>query len=516
MVKTLFVVERGELWPHEIPGADVAIASRYLAGAPYDSGGYDKVYNLCDFGRYQGQGFYVSMLAEARGHQPVPNLRTIEDHDSKPVHDLLCQEMMPLVEQIGVTPGDDGRLEVDAYFGSDPTGRYEPLARRMYALVRAPLLRTRFRFDAGQCHLESIEALKLEDIPQEHYPFLARTAAQVVAGPRRVNRPRLEGRPAVAILHDGSAADQPSNPEALHRFVRAATRLGMRASIVGKDSLERLHEYHALFIRDTTNLNDHTYEFARKAAALGLVVIDDPESILQCNNKVFLHELLTRHKLPMPRSLLVHRGNVAQVLPTVGLPCILKQPDSAFSLGVMKAESEQQLGEMLDRLLAHSDLVIAQEFVPTKFDWRIGILDRRPLYACRYFMAPDHWQVIKREGEDRTEGDTATVPLGLVPEIVVNTALQAANLIGNGLYGVDLKQVGKTCVVIEVNDNPNVDAGNEDAFLGDALYEEIMAVIRRRIQERVPAMEAYADRVPDDPVQSPAEAAHERAAAPAS
>jgi glutathione synthase/RimK-type ligase-like ATP-grasp enzyme len=487
MVKALFVVERPDLWPYEIPGADVAIGSRYLAGAPYDNGAYDKVYNLCDSGRYQGQGFYVSMLAEARGHQPVPTLRTIEDLGSAPVLELLAQEMEPLLRQLGAAPERGDILEVDAYFGAAPDTRYEALARRLYAVLRAPLLRTRFRFSGGQGKLESVEALALADIPAHRRSFLAQAATQVVAGPRRVRRAENEGRPAVAILHAGPSTDAPSNPEALHRFVRAATRLGMRAAIVGKDSLDRLDAYHALFIRDTTNLNHHTYEFSRKAAALGLVVIDDPESILQCNNKVYLHELLTRHKLPIPRSLLVHRENIAQIVPTVGLPCILKQPDSAFSLGVSKVDSAAQLAPTVERLLETSELIIAQEFLPTQFDWRIGILDRRPLFACRYFMAPDHWQVIKRDPGGRTEGATAAVPLGEVPETVMSSALAAANLIGAGLYGVDVKQVGKTCYVIEVNDNPNIDAGNEDSFLGDALYDEIMSVIRRRILERAPA-----------------------------
>lgn len=488
MVKALFVVERADLWPDEIPGADVAVAQRYLAGAPYEDGAYDKVYNLCDCAQYQGQGFYVSMIAEARGHQPVPNLRTIEDLGSTPVLDLLAQEMEPLVQQLGAGPDNDRFLEVDAYFGTDPTGRHEPLARRLYALLRAPLLRAVFRFEDGNGKLESVQALQLSTIPVDRRVFVARAATQVVGGPRRVHRVEAEGRPAVAILHSGDSEDAPSNPEALHRLVRAATALGMRAAIVGKESLDRLHEYHALFIRDTTKLNHHTYDFSRKAAALGLVVIDDPESILGCNNKVYLHELLSRHKLPMPRSLLVHRQNVSQIVPAVGLPCILKQPDSAFSLGVLKVETEAELLRTVERLLEESELVIAQEFLPTEFDWRIGVLDRRPLYACRYFMAPEHWQVIKRESGERTEGATAAVPLGDVPEPVLRAAVDAANLIGAGLYGVDVKQIGKTCRIIEVNDNPNIDAGNEDAFLGDVLYQEIMSVIRRRIAERVPAM----------------------------
>ena len=50
-------------------------------------------------------------------------------------------------------------------------------------------------------------------------------------------------------------------------------------------------------------------------------------------------------------------------------------------------------------------------------------------------------------------------------EELLRIALKAANLIGDGFYGVDLKQVGNRYYVMEVNDNPNVDAGNEDGVL---------------------------------------------------
>jgi glutathione synthase/RimK-type ligase-like ATP-grasp enzyme len=74
--------------------------------------------------------------------------------------------------------------------------------------------------------------------------------------------------------------------------------------------------------------------------------------------------------------------------------------------------------------------------------------------------------------------------VGEAPEIVVRTAVRAANLIGDGLYGVDLKQDDQQCYVMEVNDNPNLDADNEDGVLKDALYREVMGVFLRRIHER--------------------------------
>lgn len=70
------------------------------------------------------------------------------------------------------------------------------------------------------------------------------------------------------------------------------------------------------------------------------------------------------------------------------------------------------------------------------------------------------------------------------PRIVVETALKAANAIGDGFYGVDLKEFDGKCQVIEVNDNPSIDHGYEDRMLGDALYGRIMDVFVERVRRK--------------------------------
>ena len=52
---------------------------------------------------------------------------------------------------------------------------------------------------------------------------------------------------------------------------------------------------------------------------------------------------------------------------------------------------------------------------------------------------------------------------------------------GNGLYGVDIKQTDKGFLVIEVNDNPNIEHGVEDKILQDKLYTAILQDFIRRI-----------------------------------
>ncbi len=130
-----------------------------------------------------------------------------------------------------------------------------------------------------------------------------------------------------------------------------------------------------------------------------------------------------------------------------------------------------------------SELAVAQEFVPSEFDWRIGVLDGKALYACRYHMAPGHWQVVKSGHHGRRRwGKVDTLLVADAPPKAVPLAERCAELVGDGLYGVDIKEVDGRFLVIEVNDNPSIEGGEEDRLLKDELYDEIMGVIYRRLE----------------------------------
>ena len=113
-----------------------------------------------------------------------------------------------------------------------------------------------------------------------------------------------------------------------------------------------------------------------------------------------------------PKTLLVHRDNIAEIVPELGLPCVLKQPDSSFSRGVIKVETEAELVPGVTELLAKSALIIAQEWLPTGLTGGWASSDRRccsvrqPLF--RYYFPSGHWQVVKRDAQRRklSEGPT--------------------------------------------------------------------------------------------------------------
>src|SRR3546814_1300736 len=99
---------------------------------------------------------------------------------------------------------------------------------------------------------------------------------------------------------------------------------------------------------------------------------------------------------------------------------------------------------MVEALLEDSDVILAQEYMYTDYDWRVGVLGGEPLFVCQYLMAPKHWQIVRHMADGKyDEGRFKTFAVEDAPPQVVDVAVKAARLIGDGLYGVDLKQNDK-------------------------------------------------------------------------
>lgn len=484
-MRALIVVNNPKDWKFRVPGVEVAAARSYVTRPEYSDLRGVTVFNLCKSYRYQSQGYYVSLLAQARGHKPVPSIATIQDLKANEIVRIRSDELEELIQK-SLQPIQSNQFVLSIYFGRNMAKRYDRLCAHLFKLFYAPLLRASFSKSrsSGKWYLQSIAPIPAGEIPGSHRDFVRTQALSYFKKSRWTAPKQLQKRYDLAILFDPTEEEPPSDERAIAKFIKAAHKLGMSATVIGKDDYARLAEFDALFIRETTNVNHYTYRFARRAYAEGLVVMDDPDSILRCTNKVYLQELLDRHHVPTPKTVVLHKDNLDAVLEELGLPCILKQPDSCFSQGVVKVDSPESYHAEAERLLAKSDLVVAQEFFPTDFDWRVGIINQEPLWAAKYHMAPKHWQIIKGHGRGRRYGRVEAIAVADTPKAVVSTALKAANLIGDGLYGVDLKQRGRRVTIVEVNDNPSLEAGYEDTVLGSELYETIMRAFVDRLDAR--------------------------------
>ena len=204
-------------------------------------------------------------------------------------------------------------------------------------------------------------------------------------------------------------------------------------------------------------------------------VIDDPMSMIRCTNKIYLHELMTGNGIAVPPTVIIAgKQDLPRAADELGFPMVLKIPDSSFSRGVAKVDSAAELAALFSEWYEDTDLLLAQKFMPTEFDWRVGVLGGKPLFVCQYMMAKKHWQIVKHRPDGKAlEGGFHTPPLGEAPPAVIDIGLRAAQLIGDGLYGVDIKETAEGLFVVEVNDNPNIDHGVEDQGEKDQVWIEL-------------------------------------------
>lgn len=487
MVTQIIVVEDVKRWRFNEIECPVVDIDDYLTSAEYFALKNVQVINLCKDYRYSSVGYYCSLLAEARRHRVIPSVKSMLDLSDKALYSLdaviLDEDVEKAFKKQNITNGAD-EFELRVMFGSCQEEALNGLARKLFEIFPYPLLQINFK-RLDKWRITTIRPFALHKLEDGEKGFFSDALRAYLSKRWRTRKQKVPGRYDLAILHDPKDPLPPSNPRALKAFIKAGRKLGINAELIERKDYARLAEYDALFIRDTTRISHYTYRFAKRAESEGMVVIDDPSSILRCTNKVYLAELLRANNIATPKSVILGKRDLEATEQSIGYPMVLKVPDSAFSQGVFKAEHREAFHAIAARLFKSSELILAQEYLYTEFDWRIGVLNRKPIFACQYFMYRKHWQIVKHGSSGGfQEGDAKTWAVAEAPRAVVDVAVKAAGLIGDGLYGVDVKQSDRGVYVIEVNDNPNLDMGVEDRYLGEELFTLVMAEFLRRLDAK--------------------------------
>jgi glutathione synthase/RimK-type ligase-like ATP-grasp enzyme len=277
----------------------------------------------------------------------------------------------------------------------------------------------------------------------------------------------------LAVLCHPYTKPAPSTLASIRYFSRVAAKLGLSVHQIGENDLDRLHQYDGLWIRHTTSIINHTFSFACRADKLGIPVIDNKISILACHNKIPMMTMLNEAGIVTPSTVLLTPETYSCGLQAAeNSELVIKVPDGSFGRGMYKVSSLAEFGKATADLFRQSSVLMVQPFIRSKFDWRIGVIDGSPLFACQYHFARGHWQIIKHypDGKHR-EGSHYTVSLGEVSPEVLQVAVKSTKALGGaGIYGVDIKDTANGPMVIEVNDNPNLDHGIEDQAEGDVIW----------------------------------------------
>jgi glutathione synthase/RimK-type ligase-like ATP-grasp enzyme len=475
MADWVILVDAAKDFPNADTPHKVITTKDYLARTGLFRGTRPKIINLSRSFAYQSRGYYCSLLAEARGHRVIPSVETMVDLGARQLYAQALPELDDALAK-ALAAADDKTVpaRILAYFGTVEDRRFDRFGRLLFDWYRCPVLEvTVENGDRPEIkRLASVPVTKLSaaELRQFHEALHQHTTREW-----RSKKDRATPRYSFAVLFDPNERMPPSDLPTLKHWSRIAEKQGVEIEPITRRDLSRLAEFDALFIRETTSIDNHTYRFARRAVQEGMPVIDDPMSMIRCTNKIYLHELMNSNGIATPPTVIIAgMHDLTRAADELGFPMVLKVPDSSFSRGVKKVDSAAELSALAKDWFEDTDLLLAQAFMPTPYDWRVGVLGSKPLFACQYMMAKKHWQVVKhRANGSPLEGAHNTVPLGEAPPEVIDVGLRAAQLIGNGLYGVDIKETANGLFVVEVNDNPNIDHGIEDAAEKDQVWIEL-------------------------------------------
>jgi glutathione synthase/RimK-type ligase-like ATP-grasp enzyme len=476
--------------PRDLPNAEtphkVITTTEYLARPRLFEIGRPKLVNLARSYAYQSKGYYASLLAEARGHRVVPTVETMLELREQKLYEHALPELEDELNRCARRADfqPDAELRLIVCFGIARDARFESFGRLLFDWFRCPALEV--IVDPGDwLSIDRIRPRNITRLANGEAEFFRQSLHNHTKRDWRDPKARAVAKYDLAVLYDPNEKMAPSSSASIKYFARIAEKLSVDVEPITKRQLAELAEFDGLFIRETTSIDNHTYRFARRAWQEGMPVIDDPISMIRCTNKVFLMELLGQNQVPTPPTVIIAEDtDLGKAIDELSLPLVVKIPDGSFSRGVHKVETLSEFKRVCDELFEETDLLLAQKFLPTEFDWRVGVLAGEPLFVCQYRMARGHWQIVKHRSDGSArEGGFKTFDLDQAPPALIDVAVRAARPIGEGFYGVDIKQTDNGFIVMEVNDNPNLEHGIEDVIGKDEVWMRLLRWFIERFEQ---------------------------------
>jgi ribosomal protein S6--L-glutamate ligase len=306
-------------------------------------------------------------------------------------------------------------------------------------------------------------------------------------GARTRPRPRRGDRLGIVVLS--------RNPK-LHstrRLVEAAKALGhaprvldtLRCNMVlGRDRPRIFYrgeeilstDVHVVIPRIGASITGYGLSVVNQFDMMGVPVLNNAVPIARSRDKLRALQLLSRFGIDIPRTVMCrYRDEVEEAVQMVGgLPCIIKLIQGSQGVGVMIANTADEVAGMLDTLWTLGQEILLQELVAESRgrDVRALVVGDRVVAAMRRTA---------RAGDFRSN-----IHRGGVAEAVTlereyaEAAVKAARVMGLEVAGVDMLEARTGPKIMEVNSSPGFE-GLEKATGVDiaTLYVEHAAELAR-------------------------------------
>lgn len=203
MFKTLIVVDNNEQ-ALALSFENVITFNTYLRDYPKRNEPKTRIINLCDSSQYLSKGYYCSLLAEARKHQVLPSVKTIN---------ALRSGHAPTL--------NTGQIDGAVYFGNALNELQSKAAKSVFKQYPAPIL---FVDQQGLLQQGSLTSLS----EQQYTAFIERLN-EFTQTQWRIGKVERRFRWDMAILVDHNEKVPPSDRDAIARFIKAAAKHGINA-----------------------------------------------------------------------------------------------------------------------------------------------------------------------------------------------------------------------------------------------------------------------------------------------
>tara|TARA_Y100000034_G_scaffold2176_1_gene2709 strand:+ start:1252 stop:2145 length:894 start_codon:yes stop_codon:yes gene_type:complete len=216
----------------------------------------------------------------------------------------------------------------------------------------------------------------------------------------------------------------------------------------------------------------------RHLERLGVVLINNSDSIDTVKDKLYTQQVLGQSNLPVPKTLLVkHPINVEFVEKNIGYPAIIKTLSGSFGAGVFLCENRKQLQQLLKmaEITKPSYNIIVQEFIKDSFgkDLRVLVLNGKVVGCMMRQSTDDDFRAnITRGGE--------AIPYQIDDDIEWISG-ECSRLLNLDIAGVDLLFNGDKYVICEINSSPGFEG--MDKFTKTNVAEKIVTYVKHKIGE---------------------------------
>src|SRR5690606_372537 len=109
-----------------------------------------RIINLCSDYSYLSQGYYCSLLSEARGHHVIPPSKVLNDVSTPLLYQLRLNELFGTLNRIFRNQSIPEELVIKSFFGQVKEPSLKPLTRLLFERFPCPILSLTLKHKDGQ------------------------------------------------------------------------------------------------------------------------------------------------------------------------------------------------------------------------------------------------------------------------------------------------------------------------------------------------------------------------------